>query len=1719
MHCLAVLVVSLTIPAQPQQPPPGMPAFQKQVLDERFFSEGATAGDLDRDGHVDVTAGPFWFRGPDFRDRRELYPPLAVDPRIYSDHFFSFVHDFDGDGWNDVLRIGFPGKQAVWYQNPRGAAGHWPAHVVFDGVDNESPTFADLTGDGRPELVCMFEDRLGYAVVDWQNPTARWTWHPLSATGLGGRFTHGLGTGDLDGDGRVDVLWKHGWWQQPAALTGDPQWQHHAVKFCEPGGAQMLVFDVDGDGLADVVTSDHAHGYGLCWHRQRRGEQGIGFERHGIVGSRPEDNEHGLVLGGMHALCSADVDRDGCLDVITGNRYWAHAGGDPVDRDRARLMWFRCVRGADRVRWVPHQIDEHSGVGTQVVAADVDADGAVDVVVGNKMGIFVHRQAPAAGDPFAGEIARRQALAGLLQQARKEPRGGALPNAADGRPLNFDFETGDLRDWTADGEAFARIVTDDAVAARRGDMQSAHTGRHWLGSYEAARSDQPVGTLTSVPFVLEPPHISFLIGGGRDPSTRMEIVRKDDGAVLFTASGHDDERMRLVGADLSAHRGANVLLRLFDAASGHWGHLNFDDFRLHAAEARTGNFAPADAIERMTVPKGFRVEAFAAEPEITQPVAMAVDERGRLWVAEAHSYPRRRPAGEGLDRIVVFTDADGDGHHDQRTVFLDRLNLVSGIQVGFGGVYVGAAPELLFVPDRDGDLVPDGPAEVLLDGWHYEDTHETLNSFTWGPDGWLYGCHGVFTHSRVGPPGCPDDQRQPLDAAVWRFHPTARTFEVFAHGTSNPWGVDFDDRGQAFITACVIPHLYHMIQGAFYHRQSGRHFHPFVYDDLSTIADHLHYQGKNAHAGNGVSDQQGGGHAHCGALLYRGGRWPVQYAGGLLMVNLHGHRLNHDLLLRAGSGFVGSHGPDFLVTHDNWFLGTALAHAHDGNVYLLDWYDDQTCHHTKIEAWDRSNGRIYKLCYGQGSQPPRDLGALADAELVPELFAANEYTARTARRLLQHRRAIAVAPSVRAALDDATAPEERRLRALWALHVLGALGAADHAALLRDRHEYVRAFTIQFVLEDRQLTDAEAASLAELAQTDASAAVRLYLAAAMQRMPNAARWPIAEALVRHAEDAGDHNLPKVIWYGIEPALVDDPQRALRLAHSSRLPRLFEFVVRRLTEAGGSPLDAVVDAIATAPDASTTAALVDAAQHALLRHASMPMPTRWAAARTAAERFPEQGLHDRLAFVGATFGDTSVLPTLERLCSDPKTPRDRRERALDLIVRLPGAGRYQFVLRQIEDGDLGERALRALANFDAPEVPAQLLAKWPALPLDLRQPAVATLCSRPTWALELLDAIARGTVQKDLLDAPLRQQLAQLESAPLQQKLAEVWGRTAVLSSEVQRQIDAWKQKLPDRVLATADLPHGRALYTRTCGACHQLYGQGFAFGPDLTGSNRRDLDYLLGNILDPGREVARDYMMAQVKLKSGGVVMGMLTDETDTAVTVKSQAFAQVVAKADIDSTTRLEVSLMPPGQLDGLSADDVRDLIGYLRSDMQVPLRAEAGNAHLLFGGSTLAYWDADPAIWSVEDGEIVGRSTTGLPRNDFARSHLLLGDFELSFEVKLVGDQGNSGVQFRSEVLADGDVKGPQADIGPGWWGKLYEEHGRGLLEATGGEQHVNKGDWNRYRIVAEGSRVRTWINDQLCLDRDDAALAKRGILALQLHSGGPTEVRFREFELQVK
>jgi putative membrane-bound dehydrogenase-like protein len=454
---------------------------------------------------------------------------------------------------------------------------------------------------------------------------------------------------------------------------------------------------------------------------------------------------------------------------------------------------------------------------------------------------------------------------------------------------------------------------------------------------------------------------------------------------------------------------------------------------------------PKEAAAAMTAPTGFRVQLFAGEPDVKQPVAMALDDRGRLWVAEAYTYPKRAPEGKGTDRILIFEDADGDGSFDKRTVFADKLNLVSGLEVGFGGVWVGAAPYLLFLPDRDGDDKPDGPPEVLLDGWAYEDTHETLNTFIWGPDGWLYGCHGVFTHSNVGKPGAKNSERQKINAGIWRYHPTRHVFEIFAEGTSNPWGVDFNDRGHAFCTACVIPHLYHLIPGGRYQRQAGTHFNPHTYDDIKTIAKHRHWVGNQWNdADRAKSDSIGGGHAHAGAMIYLGGAWPAKYRDQLFMNNIHGARLNQDVLARKGSGYVGDAAPDFVFANDVWSQIINLRYGPDGQAYMIDWYDKNQCHHNDTNVHDRGNGRVFKIVYGEPKAVSVDLRSMTDTKLVALQTHANDWYVRHARRVLQERAVSGKLDrkEVHAGLHRILAENEdagRRLRALWALHVTGGI--------------------------------------------------------------------------------------------------------------------------------------------------------------------------------------------------------------------------------------------------------------------------------------------------------------------------------------------------------------------------------------------------------------------------------------------------------------------------------------------------------------------------------------------------------------------------------------------------------------------------------------------------------------------------------------------------------
>jgi hypothetical protein len=359
--------------------------FHKITLSTEFTCEGASHGDFDHDGAQDIVAGPYWYAGPAFTTRHRIYAPVTFDPRSYSDCFFAFVRDFDGDGWDDVLVVGFPGQAASWLQNPKQPGVDWPRHAVFDVVDNEAPAFADVTGDGQPELVFSNAGRLGWATPEPTSPAAPWTFHALSLPESFGPFTHGLGVGDVDSDGRADLLEATGWWKQPASLAGDPIWMRRPQSF-GPGGAQMLVSDVDDDGDADVVTSLAAHGSGLAWYEQGAG---AAFAQHVIVPL--EEGTAGIALHEPHALALADIDGDGLSDIVTGERFWGHVpAGTPDFAAPARLYWFQLVRDAGGPRYLPRLVDDASGVGTQVVVGDVTGDGLLDIMVANKKGAFVH---------------------------------------------------------------------------------------------------------------------------------------------------------------------------------------------------------------------------------------------------------------------------------------------------------------------------------------------------------------------------------------------------------------------------------------------------------------------------------------------------------------------------------------------------------------------------------------------------------------------------------------------------------------------------------------------------------------------------------------------------------------------------------------------------------------------------------------------------------------------------------------------------------------------------------------------------------------------------------------------------------------------------------------------------------------------------------------------------------------------------------------------------------------------------------------------------------------------------------------------------------------------------------------------------------------------------------------------------------------------------------
>ncbi len=578
--------------------------------------------------------------------------------------------------------------------------------------------------------------------------------------------------------------------------------------------------------------------------------------------------------------------------------------------------------------------------------------------------------------------------------------------------------------------------------------------------------------------------------------------------------------------------------------------------------------SPEESLKKITLPEGFQVSLFAGEPDVMQPIAFDFDDRGRLWVVECFSYPDFKK--QDSDRIVIYTDKDGDGRFDERKVFWDKGHRLTGITVGFGGVWVCSAPDLLFIPDTDGDDVPDGKPIVHLDGFTLKAGHNMVNGLAWGPDGWLYGRHGITAPSNVGRPGSSESERTQISCSIWRYHPTRHLFEAVTHGTTNPWGLDWDDNGQPFFSNNVIGHLFHAVPGAHYKRMFGEDFNKHIYSLMEACSDHKHFAGADwtkSRSGK-EHDVLGGGHSHAGAMVYLGDNWPDQYRQTLMMANIHGNRLIYDELERHGSGYVAHHGKNFLMANDPWFRGISMHYGPDGGVFVSDWNDLGECHDS--DGSYRTSGRIYKITYGK-TKPLGDLNLakLTDAELVKLQLHKNDWFVRHARRLLQERATAgtlkpATHPALLRILKDN--PEvTRKLRALWALHATGGLNESVLVKQLEQTSEHLRWWAIQLLCEDKKISAPVLAKFETMARKDSSSMVRLALASTLQRLPISDRWKIAGALLAHEEDATDQNLPLMIWYAIEPMVTADRSRSVQLMAQCKIPEVRQFISRRMAE--------------------------------------------------------------------------------------------------------------------------------------------------------------------------------------------------------------------------------------------------------------------------------------------------------------------------------------------------------------------------------------------------------------------------------------------------------------------------------------------------------------------------------------------------------------------------
>ncbi|MEI6232986.1 MAG: PVC-type heme-binding CxxCH protein [Planctomycetota bacterium] len=958
---------------------------------------------------------------------------------------------------------------------------------------------------------------------------------------------------------------------------------------------------------------------------------------------------------------------------------------------------------------------------------------------------------------------------------------------------------------------------------------------------------------------------------------------------------------------------------------------------------------PDEGIAKMVLPAGFKIECVASEPDVVNPTAFTFDERGRIWVCESVEYPRA-DAGPGKDRIKIleFNEKDGKYHHTQ--TIKEGLNIPCGIVMGNGGFYYTNSPDIVFAHlDANGKIDKE---EVILTGFGRSDRHELPNSLTWGPDGWLYGMNGVFNPSKVVNQGKTFD----ITCAVWRWHPKTKKLELFAEGTSNPWGLDYNAQGDWFVSCCVIKHLFHITQSGYYHRQGGP-YPPFTHKIADTlVTTQEHYMAANA-----------------GLCIYQGDAFPKEFQNAFFMGNLHGSQINHDIVTRNGSTYIQKNGPDFIDAHDKWFVPVSQKVGPDGCLYVLDWYDKYHCYQDSGRPdLDRERGRIYRISYnGTPRTKPFDLQKLSNDELITIMVThSNQWQRREAQRLLNERFEPAIISRIQSiAISDppergrAETPKSRQhdqqieashRHALWLLCSQDSMEESFHLQLLNNADPVRRNWGVRMIGQMGTVSQPVYDKLLALVK-DPNVDVRLQVPVAAGRLTGNDPFPILFAMMENAENAKDPIIPNIIYNNFKPFSKTRGDELMRLLSekSAAIEPFNATVVAWLKEciAGGGNVDpsvfisALKNALGKTGGEATNEKMalttcIDAFNAASVK-ADVRAKAFDAKLRATIEQLAAKDGKQRVAAatVALWWKNSKASEFARATIANANADASDRAALIKALGETKDAAHFDAFAAIFNDATasaaIRKNAIDALGALNAEKAAPVLLRDFKTLPPELKAPCVNTLVNDPMAAIALLDALEAKKIGASDINSNNASSIVQLNVPALTERVTKLWGKVKTSSERDPERVKIVNE-MRKVVLAhkPGDAAKGWKVFEKNCQQCHAIYGKGNDVGPNLTGAGRENLDAILNSVLDPNLVIGDVYFQHRVKTNEGLRFEGLLAEETEKTISFKvAGGEIKKFVKADIAKHDVTKLSLMPEGLEKAMTVDEFCDLVAFMLS------------------------------------------------------------------------------------------------------------------------------------------------------------------------------------------